>query len=474
MIVGQCFQLLPGGAFFITIFCRGFKFLFGNGLLFGCGHGFEQFFQLAGIRRRHYAVQAGGGPGFIHNINSFIGQKTAGNIAVGKQHRRFNGACRIADVVMIFISFLQALQYLDRLRNFRRIDNDRLKTPFQGCVLFNTFPVFIQRGCANALQFPARKCRFDDIGRIHCSFGAAGTHNGVQFVNKEDHFSGSAHFVQYRFDAFFKLTAVLGARHHQGKIQSKNHFVVQKFRYGFVDDRLCQTFDDSSFAHPGFTDQHRVVFGAAAENLDGALYFIFAPDHRIKRSLGGKFGQIAAESIQSRQIAAVARLGIAVGIAVFAGIAAVVGQIIRVEGGKNHLPHRINIGIQIAQRPCRCAFPIPEQRQQQMFGTDKTVIHRFGFHCRQQYDALQSLCQRRIAHFLHCRRTAAGVFFHLFAQLLQTYIQMLENFNSYSFVERKQPQQQMFCANAVAVEPLCFFFGKNQCPFGTRGQIAVV
>ena len=31
-----------------------------------------------------------------------------------------------------------------------------------------------------------------------------------------------------------------------------------------------------------FTDQHRVVLGAALQHLDRAAYFVIAPDHRIQ------------------------------------------------------------------------------------------------------------------------------------------------------------------------------------------------
>ncbi len=47
-------------------------------------------------------------------------------------------------------------------------------------------------------------------------------------------------------------------------------------------------------------DQHRVVLGAAAENLDHALQFVVASDERVQRIVHGGLGEVAAELRQQR------------------------------------------------------------------------------------------------------------------------------------------------------------------------------
>ena len=57
-------------------------------------------------------------------------------------------------------------------------------------------------------------------------------------------------------------------------------------RHVAVGNALRQAFDDSGFADAGLTDQHRIVLGAAAQDLDDAFNFAFAAHQRIERTFG--------------------------------------------------------------------------------------------------------------------------------------------------------------------------------------------
>ncbi len=46
---------------------------------------------------------------------------------------------------------------------------------------------------------------------------------------------------------------------------------------------------------PEFADQHRVVLGAAAEDLHHPLELVIAPNERIEGIVHGGLGQVAAE-----------------------------------------------------------------------------------------------------------------------------------------------------------------------------------
>ena len=70
--------------------------------------------------------------------------------------------------------------------------------------------------------------------------------------------------------------------------------VFQAFGNVAADDALGQAFDDGGLADAGLADQHRVVLGAAGENLDDAADLFVAADHRIELALRGELGQIAA------------------------------------------------------------------------------------------------------------------------------------------------------------------------------------
>ena len=57
--------------------------------------------------------------------------------------------------------------------------------------------------------------------------------------------------------------------------------------------RSARPFGDRGLADAGLADQHRVVLGAAGENLDRAADFLVAADHRIELAVARRLGQVA-------------------------------------------------------------------------------------------------------------------------------------------------------------------------------------
>src|SRR5579872_2786259 len=51
----------------------------------------------------------------------------------------------------------------------------------------------------------------------------------------------------------------------------------------------------STIADSGLADQHRIVLGAAAQDLDHALELEVAADERIERSVDGGLGQVTGK-----------------------------------------------------------------------------------------------------------------------------------------------------------------------------------
>ena len=59
-------------------------------------------------------------------------------------------------------------------------------------------------------------------------------------------------------------------------------------------DALREPLDDGGLADAGLADQHRVVLGAAREDLDDAADLVVAADDRIELALARDLGQVAA------------------------------------------------------------------------------------------------------------------------------------------------------------------------------------
>jgi hypothetical protein len=100
--------------------------------------------------------------------------------------------------------------------------------------------------------------------------------------------------LQHGLQAFLELAAVLGAGQQPGHVEDQHLLALEGFRHLVIDDALGQAFDDGRLADARLADQHRVVLGAALQDLDGTADFVVAADHRVELALGGALGQVDA------------------------------------------------------------------------------------------------------------------------------------------------------------------------------------
>ena len=215
-----------------------------------------------------------------------------------------------AHAMVQFVFFLDAAQ--DRNGIFDRgfVDHYRLKTPRKGRVFFHIFAVFVQRGGAHTVQFAPGERGLEQVGRIHCAIGFACADQRVHFVDEQDDFARSpGYFGQNGLQAFFEFATVFGTGNQRTHIQRHQLFVAQGFGHIAIDDAQGQTLGYRGFTHAGFTDQHRVVLGAAAENLHGAANLFIAANDRVDFAIGCGLCQIAGVFLQ-RVIALLGRCGI--------------------------------------------------------------------------------------------------------------------------------------------------------------------
>ena len=156
------------------------------------------------------------------------------------------------------------------------------------------------RGGADALDFAARKRRLQNVGGVQRAFGRAGAHQGVQLVDEDDGVLVLHQLLHDGLEPLFELAAVLGAGHDQRKVERQDALVGQERRHVALGDALRQAFHDGGLADARLADQHRVVLGAAAEDLHHPLQFVIAADQRVERVVHGGLGQVAAEFRQQR------------------------------------------------------------------------------------------------------------------------------------------------------------------------------
>jgi hypothetical protein len=115
----------------------------------------------------------------------------------------------------------------------------------------------------------------------------------VQLVDEDD---GAAlvgrDLLEHGLQALLELAAVLGSGQQGGHVERQHALVLERVGHLAVDDTLREALDDGGLAHARLADQHRVVLGAALQDLDGAADLVVAADHRIELAGAGALGQV--------------------------------------------------------------------------------------------------------------------------------------------------------------------------------------
>src|SRR5690606_33131731 len=88
-------------------------------------------------------------------------------------------------------------------------------------------------------------------------------------------------------------------------VEHHDPLVEQQFGHVPINHSLGEPFDDGRLAHTRFAEEHGIVLGPAAKNLNGPLDFLRATDHRVELSLSREFREVPSKAIESRGAATI-------------------------------------------------------------------------------------------------------------------------------------------------------------------------
>ena len=192
------------------------------------------------------------------------------------------------------IALLEAPQNRDRVFDRGLIHKHLLKAPLQRRVLFDVLAVLIEGGGTDAAQLTTGQHWFEQVAGIHGAAGRTGTHHGVDLIDEQHNLPlRGGHLLEHGLEPLLKLAAVFGPGDQRAHVEGDQLAVLQGLGHITVDDALGQTLHNRGFTHAGFANQHRIVLGAAAENLDGAANLLIAANDRIELALPGRRREIA-------------------------------------------------------------------------------------------------------------------------------------------------------------------------------------
>ena len=254
---------------------------------------FQLVLKLRDLRKLR-RVQIEARAGLIDQIDSLVGQKAVGDIALTHLGGAAAHLVRHGNTVEGFVIGTDALENFCGLGNRRFPDVHRLKTAFQSGILFDVFAVFLERGRADDLNIAARESRLENICSIHRAFGVTCTDNIVHLVDDENDVADLFDLVDQTLHAALELAAELCTRNQCGQVEQMDLLVAHLKRNAALVDAHGKSLRDSSLADARLTDQAGIILLAAVENLNDAVGLAVASDDVVNAALSGLLGQVFA------------------------------------------------------------------------------------------------------------------------------------------------------------------------------------
>jgi hypothetical protein len=116
----------------------------------------------------------------------------------------------------------------------------------------------------------------------------------VQLVDEQDDAAvGPLDLLEHGLEALLELAAELRAGDHRGEVERDRSLVLEALGHVAVDDALGDPLDDGGLADAGLADEHRVVLGAARQDLHHAADLLVAADDRVELALLRELGESA-------------------------------------------------------------------------------------------------------------------------------------------------------------------------------------
>ena len=177
----------------------------------------------------------------------------------------------------------EALQNAQRLRRVCRLHPDPAEPAVQRGVAGDPFPVFLVCGRPDDLDAAPAQCRLEDVRRVDGPLRPACAHDGVHFVDKEDHVSILLRLCQQGTDPLLKFAPVFGAGYQPCHVQTVQPFAPQADRDLSPQQHARKGLHDCGFAHPGRSHEGGTVLLPPAQDVQKLPQLGLPAEHRVLR-----------------------------------------------------------------------------------------------------------------------------------------------------------------------------------------------
>ncbi len=254
----------------------------------------------------------------VDQIDGLVRKLAITDVAVRKRGRRHDGAVEDTNTVVDLVALLEPAQDGNRILDARLADEDGLKAPLQGGVLFDVLAVLVERGRADAVKLAPREGGLENVRGVYRPLGGPRADDGMQLVDEENDLAlGLAHLLEHRLEAVLELAPVLRSRDKGADIEREQALVLESLGDITADDAKGEALGDGRLSDAGLPDEHGIILRAAGDDLHDAANLHIPADDRVELSGAGPIGQVDGEPLERLVAALEVGVGDALGAANF-------------------------------------------------------------------------------------------------------------------------------------------------------------
>ena len=195
--------------------------------------------------------------------------------------------------MVVFVALLQTTQYAYGAELVGFVYHHCLEAALQSLVLLKVLLILVQGGCAYRPQLATGQCRLQNVGGIHGSLSATGSHERVYLVDEQNYLAVAFHhFLHNALEALLKLALVLGSGQQRTHVEREELLVLQVLGHVAAHYALGQPLGNGRFARAGLANEYGIVLGAAREYLQHAAYLVVAAYHGVELARAGLLDEV--------------------------------------------------------------------------------------------------------------------------------------------------------------------------------------
>ena len=307
--------------------------------------------------------------------------------------------------------------------------------------------------------------------RAQGAIGFASPDNRMQLINEEQNTPiAILDLVENGLESLLKFAAVLRAGDHRAEVHRDQRFVFERFRDVAAVDAPGQSLGDGGLADARLADEHRVVLGAARQDLHDPFGLPGPADHRIQPLLAGGLREVAAELVQDEgprsgvtAAATRGRTGLLLGARGTLARPCIAGEQL-----DDLLADPGEVGAQLHQDLGCDALALPDEAQEDVLRAYVVVAQLQRLAQRELQDLLGPWGERNVP--AGGTGTVADELLDLAACGLQRDAEGLQALGGHALTLVDQPEQDVLRADVVVVEQPRLFLGEYHDPPGPVGE----